>query len=113
MNFDDLLTKILEIAEFPEDKREEFKSTFYNFYISSLIREIGEVDNVSGEKLENSLEGGQENFDAVLAELAQNPNVQSTADGVLEKLLNQFVEDITNSATEEQKQKILAILPAN
>ncbi len=110
MNFDDLLSKILETANYPVDQRQEFKVTFYNYYFSKLLGEIEKVDTQGAKKLSDSLNSGDKEFQEVYENLQQNDSIRAILDKVDNEVIGQLVDDISKYATEEQKEQILAIL---
>jgi hypothetical protein len=113
MNFEEILNKILEIAEYPEDKREKFISTFYEYLYMKLVSSIRDVDSAAADKVAAiSAQGADaEDLKKVFDEISENPKVKE----VIEKSTNEVVEklagDIADAATSEQKQQILSILP--
>lgn len=112
MNFDEILTKVLEIAEFPEGKRQEFVTTFYEYLYMRMVSEIREVDEESADKV---MEANAQGADAkklkkVFEEISQNPKVKATVDEVTDEVISKLVDDVAEFATEEQKQKILTAI---
>jgi len=112
MNFDEILTKVLEIAEFPEEKRQEFVTTFYEYLYMKLVSEIREVDAASADRVmeANSQGADAEKLKQVFEEISKKPEVKAKIDGVTDEVISKLVDDVAKFATEEQKQKILAAI---
>ena len=113
-NFDQILEKVLEIAEFPAEKRQEFITTFYEYLYMRLVSEIREVDEGSADKV---MEANAKGADAkklknVFEEISKNPNVKTKIDEVTDEVVSKLVDDVAEYATEEQKQKILTAISA-
>jgi len=112
MNFDEILTKVLEIAEFPAEKRQEFVTTFYEYLYMRLVSEIREVDEESADKV---MEANAQGADAkklkqIFDDISQNPKVKAKIDEVTDEVISKLVDDVAKFATEEQKQKILTAI---
>ena len=108
MNFDQILTKVLEIAEFPREKRQEFVTTFYEYLYMRMVSEIREVDEESADRV---MEANAEGADAkklkqVFEEISQNPKVISKIDEVTDEVIAKLVDDVAKFATDDQKQQI-------
>ena len=111
MNFDELLTKILEIANYPQDQRQEFKDTFYSYYLSKLVDDVGQVDADSAKKLAESIQVGEKEYQVTYESLVQNDAIGEVVDKVNDEVIGQMVDDVSKYSSEEQKRQILAILP--
>ena len=112
MNFDEILEKVLEIAEFPAEKRQEFVTTFYEYLYMRMVSEIREVDEESADRV---MEANAEGADAkklkqIFEEISQNPKVKSKIDEITDEVISKLVDDVAKFATEEQKQKILTAI---
>ena len=112
MNFQKVLDKVLEIAEFPESKRQEFVTTFYEHLYMRMVSEIREVDEESADK---AMEVNAKGADAgklkqVFEEISQNPQVKAKIDEVTDEVIAKLVDDVAKFATDEQKQQILAAI---
>src|SRR3990167_9278994 len=108
LNFQRILDKVLEIVEFPQSKRQEFVTTFYEYLYMRMVSEIREVDEEGADKV---MEANAQGADAkklknVFEEISKNPNVKAKIDEVIAKL----VDDVAKFATEEQKQQILTAI---
>ena len=112
MMFDNLLSNILDIADFPQDKRQEFRDVFYRNYLDKLIDEINIMDPQASQKLQNaSLSEDPELLGEVLKDMSNNTLIKEKISKVNNEVTNELVEDIVDSSSAEQKQKILALLP--
>jgi len=112
MNFDEILTKVLEIAEFPAEKRQEFVTTFYEYLYMRMVSEIREVDEESADKV---MEANAQGADAkklkqIFEEISQKPKVKAKIDEVTDEVIAKLVDDVAKFATDEQKQKILSAI---
>ena len=112
MNFDEILTKVLEIAEFPQEKRQEFVTTFYEYLYMRMVSEIREVDEESADKV---MEANAQGADAkklkqIFEEISQKPKVKAKIDEVTDEVIAKLVDDVAKFATDEQKQKILSAI---
>lgn len=112
MNFDELLAKILEIAQYPQEKREEFITTFYEFLYMKLVSEIREIDPENADRVmaANARSAGPDEMKKVFEEISQHPNVKEVIERVSEEILTTFVDDVAKSATDEQKKQILEVI---
>ena len=114
MNLKDILLKILAIADFPNNKREEFIKTFYDYLFTKLVTELGGVDPSSAQKLASAaqnFETDPQQAEKVWREFNQDPQLKEKIDQVLNEVIGELVDDIAKSATDAQKQQILASLP--
>src|SRR3990167_662948 len=112
MNFDQILEKVLEIAEFPENKRQEFSTTFYEYLYMRMVSEIREVDEESADKV---MEANAQGADAkklkqVFDDISKSPKVKAKIDEVTDEVISKLVDDVAEFATEEQKQQILTAI---
>lgn len=112
MNFDQILNKVLEIAEFPAEKRQEFTNTFYEYLYMRTVSEIREVDSESADKVMelNAQRADAGKLKQVFEEISKNPQVKAKIDEVTNEVISKLVDDVAKYATEEQKQKILAAI---
>src|SRR3989344_7590918 len=112
MNFDEILSEVLEIAEFSVEKRQEFVTTFYEYLYMRMVSEIREVDEESADKV---MKANAEGADAkklkqIFDDISQNPKVKAKIDEVTDEVISKLVDDVAKFATEEQKQKILTAI---
>lgn len=112
MNFQKVLDKVLEIAEFPQEKRQEFVTTFYEYLYMRLVSEIREVDSASADKvMEVNAQGADaQRLKQVFEEISQNPKVKAKIDTVTDEVISKLVDDVAKFATDAQKQQILAAI---
>lgn len=115
MNLNELLSKLLEIANYPRDQREGFVRDFYNYYFTRLIDTVGGSDPAFAQKLLYAFDHYKENPDALNAlwtQMDSEPKMKEIVDRVSVEVINELIDDITKYATEEQKQQILAVVNA-
>ena len=112
LNFQKVLDKVLEIAEFPAEKRQEFVTTFYEYLYMRMVSEIREVDEESADKVmeANALGADAKKLKNVFEEISHNPNVKAKIDEVTDEVIAKLVDDVAKFATEEQKQRILTAI---
>ena len=112
MNFDQILEKVLEIAEFPQEKRQEFITTFYEYLYMRMDSEMREVDEESADKgMEANAQGADgEKLKQVFEEISKNPKVKAKIDEVTDEVIAKLVDDVAEFATNEQKQQILTVI---
>lgn len=114
MNFDEILINILIVADYPADKRDGFINTFYRYLFTEIFAGIGKTDMISAQKFGEVIQNSEENADwskQVLQKLYQNPGIKEKVDNISNAIIYELADDIVNSATESQKQQILAFLP--
>ena len=51
MTFDEILVKVLEISQFPEERRQDFVDTFYQYLFMTLVSEVQKEDPENSEKI--------------------------------------------------------------
>lgn len=113
MNLDELLKNILDISGYPEEKKEEFISTFYQYFFTQLFAEIAKVDYQAAEKLIEASKTSQQTPQSLVnawGELVKNPKLSAIVEKVTNEVFGQLADDINKYASAEQKQKITSIL---
>ena len=115
MNFEQTLNEILEVAKFPQEERGTFIKSFNAHLFQRLFDEIAIVDEASSQELFaiTHREGASSaDIENVIAEISKNPQVGEKISRTVREVVGELVDDIATAATEEEKQKILAFLPA-
>lgn len=113
MNFSVVLQTVLNGANYPQDKKEEFINTFNQYFFLSLLQEIKEIDELAYGKLAAAIRrGDQGGFEEAFKYIFENSDLKQRLDRVSESVINELVEDISVSATDVQKRKILDALPS-
>lgn len=112
MNFEEILDKILEIAQYPQEKRNEFITTFYEFLYLKLVSEIREIDPENADRVmaANAKGAGPDEMKKVFEEISKEPNVAEVVERVSQEVIETFVDDIAKNATQEQKKQILEVI---
>lgn len=116
MDTDDLISRILEIANYPEEKRGQFINGFNHYFFVRLLTEISKIDDSAGKKVTELLkksEISEEEITPVMEDILRNSKVKDKVEQVTKEVIGELVDDIATSATEEQKQQILSSLPAS
>ena len=110
LNFQKILDKVLEIAEFPQSKRQEFVTTFYEYLYMRMVSEIREVDEESADKVmeANAQKANAKTLKQIFSEISRNPKVKAKIDEVTDEVISKLVDDVAEFATDEQKQQILS-----
>ena len=109
MNFNDILQKILDIAGYPQEKREQFVRDFYNYYFSLLVGEIGGIDPSFARQLITALDKYKENPDllnSLWAQLENDVKMKEIANRVANEVLGEIMDDFGKNASEEQKRQL-------
>ena len=115
MNIDEILQLVLKAAEYPDNKRQDFINTFNGYLFTRQIEAVKEVDENLAVKLSTALNDSSisdSDFDSMWEEAEANPQIKERVDKAADKAINELVDDISASATVEQKQKILESLPS-
>lgn len=115
MNLNELLAKILDIASYPQDKRESFVRDFYNYYLTRLIDSVGGVDPAMAQKMVYAVDHYRENpegLNAIWQSLNTEPKMKEIADSVFGEVIEELVDDIVKYSSEVEKQQILALVNA-
>ena len=116
MNLDEIFKLIFKATNYPEEKHKEFINTFFKYLFTKSLMIVKENDPDAAQKLVDAMQKKDvksEEVKQVWEELLQNEKVKEQLDKVSDQIINELVDDITGSATEEQKQEILNSLPAS
>lgn len=111
MNLNELLSQVLEIANYPKDRQEGFVRDFYNYYFTKLIDTVGGADPSLAQKILYAFDHYKENPDGlnnIWAQMETDPRMKEIVDRVSIEVINELIDDIAKYATDEQKQQILA-----
>lgn len=113
MNFGDFLHRLLDISNFPQDKRKKFVEIFYQYYYFRLIDEIGGIDPSYGQKLTSAVDNLETNpaqLETVWKELIADELMNKKIDEVTDEVIGYLISDIEKSANDEEKAQILAMV---
>lgn len=111
MNSNKILELLLNTADYPKEKREEFINTFNQYFFLRLLQAIKEGDESAYGKLAAAIRRGDRGaFEEAFKYIFENSDSKQRLDSVSESVINELVEDISVSATEVQKRKILDTL---
>lgn len=112
MNFDKVLNLLLSVADYPQEKRDEFIETSNRYFSMRVMQAVKEEDGESFKKLQNVRKMGDlSGFEKVFQEICRNPIIKKRVDSTSESVCVELIDDILVSATDIQKQKILGALP--
>lgn len=113
MNFDEILKKILDIADFPKEKKDEFVRVFYMQIFIESLKEIEAVDAIAGQKIKDAIQNQKnpEELQQMMNEALKNQSIKEKVDEITDEALRQLADDVSKYATDVQKQQILASLP--
>ncbi|OGM11736.1 hypothetical protein A2Z22_05025 [Candidatus Woesebacteria bacterium RBG_16_34_12] len=106
-----ILNKILKIANLSDEEVKEFKEIFFQLLANNIIKTINKNDKLAFNSLIVSLEDTNKNPEkvrSVLTEAYKKPELKEKIDAAVGEVLDELVDTIAKSATEEQKQKILS-----
>ena len=109
MNLDSIIGQILGIAEFPQEKRQKFINAFYTKVLVDIFESVKVVDSQAAGQLDQVK--SNEELQKILEKLSENPEMKEKIDKAADEAFSILADDISKYATEEQKRKILAILP--
>ena len=112
-DIEEILKKILEIADFPQDKREDFVNTFYKYLFMRSFDVIEEVDKEGADRLTNALlkaENDSEEINAIWKDILLNEEIVDKLREMTNGVLAEVAEDISDGSNEEEKQRILDYL---
>lgn len=113
MNLNELLSKILEIANYPQDKREAFVKEFYNYYFTRLIDTLGGADASLAQKLLYAFDHyaeDQQGLKGIWAKINDDPHLKEIVERVFGEVINELIDDIVKYASDQEKQQILAAI---
>lgn len=112
MNFEKIINKVLEIADYPADRREEFVSTFYQYFFMRAVAEIRGINSEIADKIVSTSSHGAdaESLRMVFEEASYDPKIAQSLEKVSTDVVADIVEDISKNATDEQKRKILEVI---
>ncbi len=114
ISFNDILTNILVVGNYPDVKREGFVRTFYEYIIVKMLNDLEKTKPELYQKLAACFSDDaatDKEIQEGLQEAYQNPELKERIDKVMEEVMGEFVTDVAKYSTKEQKQKILAGLP--
>lgn len=112
---DDLLDQILNIVELEEDKKDDFKKTFYSLLATKVVNVCLENDGDIAFALKNALQESEvtEAVKKILASIPPNSELNSKIEMEAKPMLSELVQDVSELATVEQKAKILDYVKEN
>lgn len=114
MNLDQILKNILITADYPIERQDEFIKTFYSYLFTKIFNEIENDNSNLAKKILESVQkdANPDYLKQIWEEIDQYPKLKGKVDQVAEQVIKELADDIATSATESQKQQILASLPA-
>lgn len=110
MAFLSFLNRLLDLANFSQEKRQRFIDIFYQYYYTRLIDGIGGLDPTYGQKLMSALDHAKENPEALgelWAELNSKEMFKAKIDEITDEVVAYLMNDVMKSANEEEKAQIL------
>lgn len=113
MDFNVILHRILDAANYPSGKREKFVRDFYDYYFSKLIDQIGGVDPTLAQKLMYAFDHYEENpqgLSELWNQMEADPQSKEVMDKVTNEVIGELVDDLLKNASEVEKQEILALV---
>ena len=113
MNFQIFLAKVLDIANFPEDKRQKFLEIFYNYYFMKLTEKVGGIDPSYAQKLTttvDSMKTNPEAFGELWREMMGNENLKKVIEEVTDEVVGYLVDDVMKSSNDSEKAQILKLV---
>lgn len=113
MNFQIFLAKVLDIANFPEEKKQKFLEIFYQYYFKRLVEVIGGVDPAYAQKLAAVVDTMRENperFGELWREMMGNEGLKKVIEKVTDEVVGYLVDDVMKSSNENEKAQILKLV---
>ncbi len=113
MNFQVFLSKILDIANFPRDKRQKFLEIFYQYYFVRLIDAIGGVDPVYAQRMTTVVDNMKANpqaFGELWRELMGKEEFRLLIEQVTDEVVGYLVDDVMKSASDDERVQIQRLM---
>ncbi len=110
---EDTLVKILKIADLSQEEMEDFIETFYKTLGSRALRILITSNSSLSKDMSSALRNSKDKtkkIKLVLDKARSDTKIKENIDAAIDEVLDKLVDTIAKSATEEQKQNILAIL---
>lgn len=115
IKMNDLLNKIFTTANLTEEQKEKYINEI-NLGISIRVLEsIYKLDKELAVKLAEAIKNSETDpsvLNLMITKLKENPQMKEIINKTAEDVLTEFLQEIAKSATEEQKQQILASMPS-
>lgn len=112
MNFQVFLAKVLDIANFPENKKQKFLEIFYQYYFVRLTDSVAMVDNVYAQKLAgvvDNMKANPEAFGQLWREMMGREDLKKIIEDVTDEVVGYLVDDVMKSSNDDQKAEILRL----
>jgi len=112
MNFQVFLAKVLDIANFPESKKQKFLEIFYQYYFVRLTDAVGKVDTAYAQKLAGSVDALKTNpeaFGQLWREMMGREDLEKIIEDVTDEVVGYLVDDVMKSSNDDQKAQILSL----
>lgn len=113
MNFQIFLSKVLDLANFPEEKKQKFLEIFYQYYFKRLTEVVGGVDPSYAQRLAtvvDNMKTDPEAFGLLWREMMGNEALKKAIEDVTDEVVGYLVDDVMKSSTEEEKAQILKLM---
>lgn len=113
MNFQIFLKKLLDLANFGEEKKQKFIQIFYQYYYVRLIDTIGGIDPTYARRLTTAVDNMKTNpqqFAALWKELKASSEFSKVIDNVTDEVVGYLLDDVVKSTDEREKAQILSLV---
>lgn len=109
-----ILDKILDIADYPTERRLEFKESINKVLIIKIIEALSVSNPVLYQELVSAISentSNSEKIDYIFNKISESKEDKIAVYSAIDPVLTDLVTVIAESASEDQKQQILASLP--
>lgn len=113
MNFQTFLQKLLDIANFGDEKKKKFTQIFYQYYYVRLIDAIGGIDPMYAQRLTTAVDNiktSPEQFADLWKELRSSDEFSKVIDQVTDEVIGYLLDDVIKSSDDSEKAQIIAAL---
>jgi len=109
----DLLNKLFKNINLSDKQKVEYINSINISLAIRILESIYKVDKSLAVKLAEAIKNSENNpsaLQSIITELKENKQMKELINKTAEKVMTELLEEISKSATEEQKQQILASL---
>lgn len=104
---DSTINKIAQIANLNDSERKNLLSTFKDLHYSKILQIIVK----KYPEITEEVNSGSLNFEEIVrAASVKHPNLIKDLEKATDEVINELVDTINQTATEEQKQQILVVI---
>lgn len=111
----DLLSKIFSSANLTEEQKQTYINEINMNLAVRVLESTYKLDKNLAVRLAEAIKNSEQNSDSlqqIMNELKENQQMKELINKTAENVMTELLEEISKSATEEQKQQILSSLSA-